>query len=278
MNTNDYNTGYGQTPSSTPNIFKQFIYSFVPPKYNELAQAKVISMILLILIVIIMASVILYGKHILSYTINDGLSDIIDSAPDFQVSGGEFSIAEDVYVEDDGLVFYLTDEIDEFDYYDVEQYLDGGFDQIMLVSRYNLCIYRLEDGYQELALRDLGTVSFTKADLVKWGDIVIYGLLLIADAFSLVGNLLWYFPAAGIYLLVGMLLALIFRKKISAGHLFKAAVFAKLPFFIIATAFKFVGFDYGILGFLRIVLTLTFFGSCIWLKKKKKEKTLYQQY
>lgn len=278
MNTNDYNTGYGQTTSSTPNIFKQFIYSFVPPKYNELAQAKVISMILLILIVIIMASVILYGKHILSYTINDGLSDIIDSAPDFQVSGGEFSIAEDVYIEDDDLVFYLTDEIDEFDYYDVEQYLDGGFNQIMLVSRYNLCIYTLDDGYQELALRDLGTVSFTKADIVKWGDIVIYGVLLIADAFSLVGNLLWYFPAAGIYLLVGMLLALIFGKKISAGHLFKAAVFAKLPFFIIATAFKFVGFDYGILGFLRIVLTLTFFGFCIWFLPEKKEKTLYQQY
>ena len=270
--------GNNQKPPKTPNIFKQFAFSFVPPMYKELAGAKVGIMILLVLIVIAMACVFQYGSFLLSYAISGGVSGIMELFPDFTLENGEFSIAQEFYIEEDDIVIYMTEDVYEFDYDDVEYYLDYGFEQVMLVGRYNICMYTIDDGYQELYFSELGDFSLSKDGIVKWGGITIVGFVLVYYIFAFFFKAIWYFLMASIYLLLGMLLAMIFSKEISAGHIFKAAVFAKLPFFMLAALFKCVGLNFGILGIIRAVLTLVFFGFCVWCLPEKRQRTQYNRY
>lgn len=289
------NMGYAQSPgnmypgnapvggnalktSKAPNIFKQFAFSFVPPMYKELARAKVGVMILLVLIVIFTACAFQYASFLLSYAISGGVGGVMELFPDFTLENGEFSIAQEFYIEEDGTVMHMTDDVSEFYYDDVEYYIDYGFDQVMLVGRYNICMYTIDDGYQEMYFDEFGDFSLSKEGIVKWGGIMILGFMLVYYICAFFFKAIWYFLMASIYLLLGMLFALIFDKEISAGHIFKAAVFAKLPFFIIAALFKCVGLDFGILGIIRAILTLAFFGLCVWFLPQKRPQAQYNRY
>ena len=264
-----------QHPTKAPNIFKQFAFSFVPPKYKDLARAKVGSMIWLIVLLVFLLTGFSFLSLVAGYVLTGGVSEMLDLFPYFEISDGEFYIDETFYVEEDNLVMYMTDDIDEFDYYDVQSLMDEGFTEIMLVGRYNICLYE-DYEYQEMYFDEFGDLSFTKDDIAKWTGPFIWVIMLIIYVIWFVLRVFWYFLCAGIYLLIGMLLALIYGKKIDAGHIFKAAVFAKIPMFVLVSLFNMLPLEASFPGFLRVLATLILFGFGVWFLPQKSQQ--YRQY
>ena len=264
-----------QQPAKAPNIFKQFAFSFVPPKYKDLARAKVGSMIWLIILLVFLLTGFSFLSMLAGYVLTGGVSEMLDLFPYFEVSDGEFSIDETFYVEEDDLVMYMTDDVDEFDYYDVQSLMDEGFTEIMLVGRYNICLYE-DYEYQEMYFDEFGNLSFSKDDIAKWTGPFIWVVMLIIYVIWFVLRVFWYFLCAGVYLLIGMLLALIYGKKIDAGHIFKAAVFAKIPMFVLVSLFNMLPLEVSFPGFLRVLATLILFGFGVWFLPQKSQQ--YRQY
>ena len=264
-----------QQPTKAPNIFKQFAFSFVPPKYKDLAKAKVGSMIWLIVLLVFLLTGFSFLSLVAGYVLTGGVSEMLDLFPYFEISDGEFYIDETFYVEEDDLVMYMTDDIDEFDYYDVQSLMDEGFTEIMLVGRYNICLYE-DYEYQEMYFDEFGDLSFTKDDIAKWTGPFIWVIMLIIYVIWFVLRVFWYFLCASVYLLIGMLLALIYGKKIDAGHIFKAAVFAKIPMFVLVSLFNMLPLEASFPGFLRVLATLILFGFGVWFLPQKSQQ--YRQY
>ncbi len=281
QNNMNYSNGQGmgyvanQAPKKAPNIFKQFAFSFVPPQYRELARAKVGSMIFLIILLVFLLTGFSFLTLAAGYVLSGGVSEMLDLFPDFSVEYGEFSIDQDFYVEEENTVVYMTEDVRYFDYDDVMDYRDEGFDSIMLVGRENMCIYSDRE-FQELYFYELGDISFDKETIENTFVPMIWLILLVWYAIWFVLRVLWYFLCATIYLLVGMLLALMFGKKISAGHIFKAAVFAKIPMFIIASLWNLLPIDLSFPGIIRVLATLVLFGFGVWFLPVKEEQ--YRRY
>ncbi len=272
---NYQNNMRNQQPAKAPNIFKQFAFSFVPPKYRDLARAKVGSMIGLIFLLVFLLTGLSFLGLIGGYVLSGGLGEVLDLFPDFEMSNGVFSIDETFYVEEDDLVMYMTDEVSEFDYYDVQSLMDEGFTSIMLVSKYNICLYE-DYEYQEMYFDEFGDLTITKEAIENFVGPIMWITMFILYAIWFVLRVLWYFLCAGVYLLIGMLLALIYGKKIDAGHIFKAAVFAKIPMFVLASLFNMLPFEFSFPGFLRVLATLILFGFGVWFLPQKRQQ--YRQY
>lgn len=277
MNTYDYDenmqAAYAQSDMNTaqvkktPNIFKQFIFSFVPPKYAELANAKVGSMILMVCIIILFMSSLLFAEVIWE---EGGLREMMGIFPDFEVRNGELFIEEPYFDDENNNVWYITDEIEEFHYEDVEYYLNQGNEDVVLIGRYNMCIY--EDGeFKEASLEEFGDDIFSNEDIEQRAYPIVYIMYFCAAFIVCVGKVCWYFICSAIYLLIGMLLAKIFGKKVSNVHIFKAAVFAKIPFFVIANILKLFGMGFGVMAIPRELLTIVFLAFCIKHLPQKQE-------
>ena len=277
MNTYEYNENF-QTEDTlsgmntaqakkAPNIFKQFIFSFIPPKYAELANAKVGSMILMVCIVVLFMSSLLFVVGIWE---EGGINEMIGICPDFEVRNGELFIEEPYFDDEDNNVWYITDEIEEFHYEDVEYYLNQGNEKVVLIGRYNVCIY--EDGeFKEESLEEFGDDIFSNEDIEESLYPFVYIMFLGSVLIVFVGKVCWYFICSAIYLLIGTLIAKIMGKKISNVNTFKAAVYAKIPFFVIANIIKLFGIGFGVMAIARELLTLIFLAFCIkHLPQKQK--------
>lgn len=250
-----------------PNIFKQFIFSFVPPKYAELANAKVGSMILMVCIVVLFMSSLLFVVGIWE---EGGINEMIGIFPDFEVRNGELFIEEPYFDDEDNNVWYITDEIEEFHYEDVEYYLNQGNEKVVLIGRYNMCIY--EDGeFKEESLEEFGDDIFSNEDIEESVYPFVYIMFLGSVLIVFVGKVCWYFICSAIYFLVGMLIAKNMGKKISNVHIFKAAVYVKIPFFVIANIIKLFGIGFGVMAIPRELLTLIFLAFCIKNLPQKQE-------
>ena len=277
MNTYDYNENFqaedtwsGMNVIQTkkaPNIFKQFIFSFIPPKYAELANAKVGSMILMVCIVVLFMSSLLFVVGIWE---EGGINEMIGIFPDFEVRNGELFIEEPYFDDENNNVWYITDEIEEFHYEDVEYYLNQGNEKVVLIGRYNVCLY--EDGeFKEESLEEFGDDIFSNEDIEQRAYPIVYVMFFCTAIIVCVGKVCWYFICSAIYLLIGMLIAKIMGKKISNVNTFKAAVYAKIPFFVIANIIKLFGIGFGVMAIPRELLTVIFFAFCIkHLPQKQK--------
>ena len=277
MNTYDYDENFQAEDTQSgmnviqtkkaPNIFKQFIFSFIPPKYAELANTKVGSMILMVCIVVLFMSSLLFVVGIWE---EGGINEMIGMFPDFEVRNGELFIEEPYFDDENNNVWYITDEIEEFHYEDVEYYLNQGNEKVVLIGRYNVCLY--EDGeFKEESLEEFGDDIFSNEDIEESVYPFVYIMFLGSVLIVFAGKVCWYFICSAIYLLIGMLLAKIMGKKISNVNTFKAAVYAKIPFFVIANIIKLFGIGFGVMAIPRELLTLIFLAFCIkHLPQKQK--------
>ena len=262
-----YNRNYG-AKEKAPNVFKQFAYSFVPPKYNELAKVRTGGMIGFVTLLALVFSLISFVDFSYVMFSNDGITDLIEQAPDFALEDGEFWIEEEVFYEEDGMYVYITDEVDEFTYDDVKDLRDEGYTDIMLISEENLCLYQ-DYEYQELPFEDIKGMDFDREWLAETLMPMIWLFVAIGYVFFFVGRIFWYFLCAAIYMLIGMLIALCFNKQISAGNLFRAAVYSKVFMCVIASLWALFPIGIGIPWLLRVIATCVFMGFAIQYLPKK---------
>lgn len=255
-------------PQKAPNIFRQFLYSFVPSRYGSFANVGTGSMIGFVTLLTFTATLLLFIIASIRIMAFGGFEAVLDKVPDFEISHGRFSIDKEFYVAEGDTFFYFTDEIPVFTYDDVKELRTEGYKQILLISRGNLAMYQNAQ-YQEIEFSQLNdNITFNKLWLKNVFFPIMWICMAIGMAIFFVFRTFWYFACAAMYMLVGLIIAAISQKSISAGNLFKTAVYAKVVMFVAALVFSQIPFlpvlIPGILKItVRFIITVVFMAFAI---------------
>lgn len=271
---NNFNNQFGgynenRIPRKAPNVFKQFFYSFVPSKYGNFASVGAGGMIGFVTLLTFVATLILIIRVWLSFLIIGGIDTFLNVIPDFEIRNGRFSIEEEFYMAKEDSYFYFTDQVDEFTYDDIKELRKEGYTEILLISRDNLAMYQ-DNEYQEHYFSDLvpNTTTVNKSWITDVFMPMIWIAILIGMLFFFIGRTFWYFACAAMYLLVGFIIADVLRKNVSAGNLFRTAVYAKVVMFVAVPVLSWIPFGPvvipGILkASVRFVVTVIFMAFAI---------------
>lgn len=257
MPNGSYGNFYGEAEKA-PNIFQQFAYAFVPPKYRSLAKVKTGSMIAFVTVLVLVFALASLAKFAVSFFAMGDMEAILDEIPDFELSGGVFSI-EEPYVLDEGDSFiWVTDEVYEFDYDDIRYLVnEEGYNQVVLIAQKGIYLYNNRE-YQELMFDDIRNVTFNK-DWIANTLMPLIGVgVVIGYLLGFVFGTLWYFGCAAIYLLIAMLIAAIMSRKLPAGGLFRAAVYSKVFMYVIVKVLGLLPLAVSIPFWIRVLLTIVF--------------------
>lgn len=260
---NSNNYGSNPEPVKAPNIFQQFVLAFIPPQYNRLTKVKTGSMIGFVTLLALIATILSFAVFAFSFASFDG-SGWKDAIPDFEIADGRLYIAEDFVLDESGTFVYITDEINRFTYEDASAIASNGYRNIALIGRDRISL--MQNGeYQQADFSDLGDeIEISKDWIVNTLMPLMMVFVTVGYIFFFVGRVLWYFLCAAIYLLIAMLIALIAKKKLSAGALFRTAVYSKVLMFVIITFLDLIPFvSIHVPFYLRVAITIGFMSFAI---------------
>lgn len=246
-----------------PNIFQQLYLSFVPPQYNRLTKVKTGSMIGFVTLLAFISTVIIFAFLLIMFKALN-MSEWADQMPDFEIREGQFHIEEDFEVDEKPVYIYMTDDVDVFSYEDAYELGLEGYWNIILVGRDRLSL--MQNGqYQQINFGDIE--SSMVIDKNMFADMVMYFMrvfFIMGFVIFFVGRVFWYFLCAAVYLLFAMLIASVMKKQLSAGTLFRVAVYSKVLMFVAATFFSVFSLAGVSMPFpLRVAITVVFMGFAI---------------
>ena len=256
---------YGNHPEQqkAPNIFQQFAYSFIPPRYGSLVRVKTGSMIGFVTLLALVATIISFVGLMLSFSPSE-VSGWADKLPDFMIKDGRLYIDEEFMYDDGDVLVYVTEDFGSFTYDDAAELIGEGYQNVMLVGKHIISI--MQNGeYQQFDYADLGSDLELSRDMIVDTFVPLLMIMIVVGyVFFFVGRILWYFLCAAVYLLIAMLIASIMKKQIPAGALYRVAVYAKVLMFVVATFLSLIPIVYLSVPFLlRIVITVVFMGFAI---------------
>lgn len=245
-----------QPPQKAPNIFKSFVYSFIPEKYRQLMNVKAGSMIGFVTLLMLVVTLIDFALLGISFKGEFG-----DGFPDIVIRGGQLHIDKNFLYNSNGIYVFITDEVDEYSYEEVKALANSGYSQILMAGRDKLAYMRYWE-YQEIYFSDMADVGeelvikdWLKENLLP----ILYVFIVIVFIVFFIFRVLWYFLCSAIYLLIGMLIASAFGKRLQAGQIFKIAVYSKVPVFMLALLVEVVSLMHSSMPvFIRIIITLIF--------------------
>lgn len=257
------NYGVGLEPEKAPNILQQFVFAFVPPKYNLLTKVKVGSMIGFVTLLVLIATVLSFISLAVEFSSID-MEEVASALPDFEIKNGRMYLDEDFWYDEDGLFVYMTEDIDGFDYEDAADLAAEGYYNVLLIGRDRLSMMQNTE-YQQFDFKDLGnSLEISRSWIVNKLVPFILVVVAIAYVFFFVGRALWYFLCAAVYMLIGMAIAAIASKHVETGDLFRIAVYSKVLFFVIATVISLLPFvNVAIPLWFRIAATIAFMAFAI---------------
>lgn len=254
---NTYNYQYyTQPPQKSPNIFKSFVYSFIPEKYRQLMNVKTGSMIGFVTLLMLVVTLIDFALFGISFK-----GELGDGFPDIVIRDGQLHIDKNFLYNSDGIYVFITDEVDEYSYEEVRALANSGYSQILMAGRDKLAYMRYWE-YQEIYFSDIADVGeelvikdWLKENLLP----VLYVFIVIVFVVFFIFRVPWYFLCSAIYLLIGMLIASAFGKRLQAGQIFKIAVYSKVPVFMLALLVEVVSLMHSSMPvFIRIIITIIF--------------------
>lgn len=259
------NNSYGNNnpePPKAPNIFEQFVLSFIPPQYNRLTKVRTGSMIGFVTLLALIATIISFAQTAVSFAFGD-VNEWVKELPDFEIKGGRLHIEEDFVFDQGGVFIYLTDDIDGFSYDHAAGIAAEGYQNIILAGRDSISIMQNRK-YQQADFSNFGSMEISRdwlADTMM--PLAMIGIILGYIIFF-VGRVLWYFLCAAVYLLIAMIIASILKKQQPAGELFRIAVYSKVLMFVVATFLSEVPFvNFSVPFMLRVSVTVVFMGVAI---------------
>ncbi|MDE7232613.1 MAG: DUF1189 domain-containing protein, partial [Lachnospiraceae bacterium] len=227
--------GGNAEPQKAPNIFQQFVLSFVPTKDDRLMKVKVGSMILFVMFLAFVSVVISFISYMIGFTSFD-VNALVDRLPDFTITDGNLDIEEDFLYEEGDMYVYITDDVEGFTYGDAAWKAADGYRDIILVGRKQIYIMQNKGKlrYQYVGFETFGrNKQLSKERAVDALMPVLRGLLIFEYIVTFVGKVLGYFLFAALYMLFAMLIASIMKKQLETGVLFRTAVYAKVFMFVI---------------------------------------------
>lgn len=255
--------GANPEPEKAPNIFQQFVLAFIPPQYNRLTKVKTGSMIGFVTLLALIATILSFVKFAVGFAAFDG-SGWSDAIPDFEVTDGRLYIDGDYEFDESGMYVYITDGISGFTYDDASQIAARGYRSIVLIGRDRISI--LQNGeYQQGNFRDLGDdMEISKDWIVNTFMPLMMVFITVGYLFFFVGRVFWYFLCAAVYMLFALIIASILKKQLSAGALFRTAVYSKVLMFVVMTFLNLIPFVSNFVPFiLRIAITVGFMAFAI---------------
>lgn len=258
-----YNYGGNSEQQKAPNILQQFGLSFIPPRYDELTRVKTGSMIGFVTLLALVATIISFLSLMIGFSPSD-MKEVAGYLPDFEISGGRLHLEEDFVYDEEPIVIYMTEYIEEFTYEDAAELADEGYQDILLVGRDRISL--MQNGeYQQLDFADFGSeLEISRDWIIEQLIPIIMVVIVIGYICFFIGRICWYFLCAAIYMLFGMLIASVMKKQLSAGALYRTAVYAKVLMFVIATLLSAVPFVVLSVPFMfRFVITMVFMGFAI---------------
>ncbi|MDE7428257.1 MAG: DUF1189 domain-containing protein, partial [Lachnospiraceae bacterium] len=182
-------------PQKAPNIFQQFILSFVPTKYDRLMKVKVGSMILFVMFLAFVSVVISFISYMIGLTSFD-VNALVDQLPDFTITDGNLDIEEDFLYEEGDMYVYITDDVEGFTYGDAAWKAADGYRDIILVGRKQIYIMQNKGKlrYQYVGFETFGrNKQLSKERAVDALMPVLRGLLIFEYIVTFVGKVLGYF-------------------------------------------------------------------------------------
>lgn len=248
----NYNYSYNmQSPQKPPNIFKSFVYAFVPARYDQLIKVKTGSLIGFVTLLTLLGALISMTLFGISF-----IGETMEEIPNIVIRDGRLYTDDECMTATQISYLLVTDDVDGFSYEYARAVADQGYRQIMLVGREKMSVMRYGE-YQELYL----------ADLVGEGEIVLkdvvrpFLFLAIAIIFVIyyIGSASWYFLCSAVLLLIGLIYAQAFKRRLGAGAIFRIAVYSKVLMYVATTlvsALSLLRFSVPML--LRVVITLIF--------------------
>lgn len=246
-----------QTAPKPPNIFKAFLYAFIPAKYDQLIRVRtgsLIGFVFLLALVATLFQMLVFGIRF--------IGEFEEVIPDILIRDGKLCVDKD-YTLDEGSSFsYVTDKVDSFSREDAKALADAGYDCILLVGRDKLIAMK-PPRYAEICFADV--VGYGQELKVKDA---VRGILYIAVFFTsvifYVCDILWYFLCSGILLVVGLIAEQMLKRDFQAGQIFRIAVFCKVPVYA-ASAFLMTcsSWHYAIPGFFKAAITVLFLIAAI---------------
>ncbi len=258
-----YNYDGNCEPQKAPNILQQFVLAFIPPRYDGLTRVKTGSMIGFVTLLALVATIISFLSLMIGFSPSD-MKELAGYLPDFEISGGRLHLDEDFMYDEDPILIYMTEDIDEFTYEDAAELAGEGYQDVLLVGRNRISV--MQNGeYQQLDFADFGSeLEISREWIIEQLIPIIMVVIVIGYICFFIGRICWYFLCAAIYMLFGMLIASIMKKQLSAGALYRTAVYAKVLMFVIATLISAVPFVVLSVPFMfRLVITLVFMGFAI---------------
>lgn len=254
--------GGNSEPEKAPNIFQQFVHAFVPTRYSGLTRVKTGSMIGFVTLLVLIAAMLSFLSLVFEISSVD-MEEVASQLPDFTIKNGRLHLDEDFLLDEGEIFIYMTEDIDGFSYDDAAEIADEGYRDIMLIGQDRISIMQNLE-YQQYDFSQFGNLEISRTWIVTKLIPIILIIVAIAYIFVFVGKALWYFLCAAIYLLFAMLIASIMKKGQETGDLFRMAVYAKVPMFVIATVIDLLPFVHFSIPFpFRVGITIAFIAVAI---------------
>lgn len=219
-----------------PNILKQLGYSFIPHRYEKLATVKTGSMIGFVTLLSLVSTLCILAEFIITFMVRGGADAFLDWVPEFELRNGVLSLEDGYFVKDTGYIYvYLTDQVDGFGRDDINYVIEQGYGKAILGGSERIVLIKngeYVERYYTAFGEDLELnrkIVVEKLMPLLW---VIFGIMFLV---FFVGRTFWYFGCAALYFLAALLITTIFRREIPAGTLFRVAIYAKVPMFVVTT-------------------------------------------
>lgn len=253
---------YNPEPPKAPNIFEQFVFSFIPPQYNRLTKVRTGSMIGFVTLLALIATIISFAETAVSFAFGD-VKEWVNQLPEFEIKGGRLHIEKDFLYDESGMFVYLTDDIDGFSYEDAASIAAEGYQNVILAGRDSISIMQNRK-YQQADFSNFGSMEISRDWFIDtMMPLAMIGIVL-GYIIYFVGRVLWYFLCAAVYLLFAMIIASIMKKQQTAGALFRVAVYSKVLMFVVAAFLSEVPFvNYSVPFMFRVAITVVFMGFAI---------------
>lgn len=255
--------GGNPEPEKAPNIFQQFVLAFIPPRYSRLTKVRTGSMIGFVTLLALIATILSFVSVAISFSSISG-SGWADAIPDFEVADGRLYIDGDFEYGESGMYVYITDEISGFTYDSASQIAAQGYYNIILIGRDRISIMRNGE-YQQGNFRNLGDdMEISKDWIVNTFMPLMMAFIGVGYIFFFVGRVFWYFLCAAIYLVIALIISSILKRQLSAGALFRTAVYSKVLMFVAVSILDLIPFvNISVSLILRIAITTGFMAFAI---------------
>ena len=248
-----YSTPPESEPSKSkrPNILKQFGYSFLPHRYKELATVKIGSMVGFVTLLSFVSTLCILTVFLSTFVARGGADGFLNWIPEFELRNGILSLEEDCVKGIGSSCIYLSDQTDGFTLDDMEHLYDQGYRNVLLGGREKYIIMNRRnytDGYYTEFGDDFELnrkIVVEKLTPFLW---IGFG---IGHFIFFVGRTFWYFGCAALYYLAALLITTLLHRKIPTGTLFRVAVYAKVPVFVVRTFWT----AFYLSGIFRITIT-----------------------